>query len=242
MIIRYSQNRKDAIYILWDGSLDTWHAICGLKREQCTLHPDEPGIVYVRESKYVISIGDWAGLDPSHIVRGFSEKFTFGMREVHDLDAYTYFYNTYLGGSRVSANESSASDQTEVHILDGVRAHFKRNQRVYIAIGITAVVCGIVGYLAYKTKPVVVQTINGDIHAPVSAIGDAIQNVNFGLERRVHPGWITQCVETGERFASQNRAAEVFGGTASRMSEHLRGARDNFNGHHFIRVREFATP
>ena len=33
MIIRYSQNRKDAIYILWDGSLDTWHAICGLKRE-----------------------------------------------------------------------------------------------------------------------------------------------------------------------------------------------------------------
>ena len=108
MIIRYSQNRKDAIYILWNGSLDTWHAICGLKREQCTLHPDEPGIVYVRESKYVISIGDWAGLDPSHIVRGFSEKFTFGMREVHDLDAYTYFYNTYLGGSRVSANESSA--------------------------------------------------------------------------------------------------------------------------------------
>ena len=200
-----------------------------------------PGIVYVRESKYVISIGDWAGLDPSHIVRGFSEKFTFGMREVHDLDAYTYFYNTYLGGSRVSANESSASDQTEVHILDGVRAHFKRNQRVYIAIGITAVVCGIVGYLAYKTKPVVVQTINGDIHAPVSAIGDAIQNVNFGLERRVHPGWITQCVETGERFASQNRAAEVFGGTASRMSEHLRGARENFNGYHFIRVQEFVT-
>ena len=96
-------------------------------------------------------------------MRGFSEKFTFGMREVHDLDAYTYFYNTYLGGSRVSANESSASDQTEVHILDGVRAHFKRNQRVYIAIGMTAVVCGIVGYLAYKTKPVVVQTIIGDV-------------------------------------------------------------------------------
>ena len=69
----------------------------------------------------------------------------------------------------------------------------------------------------------------------------AIQNVNFGLERRVHPGWITQCVETGERFASQNRAAEVFGGTASRMSEHLRGARENFNGYHFIRVQEFVT-
>jgi predicted XRE-type DNA-binding protein len=52
---------------------------------------------------------------------------------------------------------------------------------------------------------------------------------------------ITQCVETGERFASQNRAAEVFGGTASRMSEHLRGARENFNGYHFIRVQEFVT-
>ncbi len=238
MIIRYSKHRPDVMFIFWDGSVDAWAAICKLPCEPSSVRVDHPGTVHTGDAIWNPRRGRWIGLDMSRKIRSYEEASVYGLTELQGPEATDYFYNVYLLGMERVERERVAPTS----LVKGVKRHFKRSQKIYTAIGITAVVCGIAGYLAYKMKPVVVQTINGDIHAPVSATGDVIQNTNFGLERRVHPGWITQCVETGEKFASQNRAAEVFGGTASRMSEHLRGARDNFNGHHFIRVREFATP
>ena len=56
------------------------------------------------------------------------------------------------------------------------------------------------------------------------------------LERRGHPGWIVRCIETGEVFASQNRAAEVTGINPGRLSEHLNGKTPHDQGYTFERV------
>lgn len=237
MIIRYSTSNPDKLLIFWDGSVEAWAAICKLKYERCELKPDRPDIVIVGDAIFTLDRGSWVGVDSNRTVRYYPDKFVYGLVELHGAVASDYFHNIYLNDDSHIGEEAVS----KASILEAVGEHFNRHKKVYLAIGITAAVCGTVGYLAYKMKPVVVQTINGDIHAPVSAMGDAIQNINFGLERRVHPGWITQCVETGEKFASQNRAAEVFGASSKAMSRHLNGLRESVNGYHFVRIQEFVT-
>ena len=74
-------------------------------------------------------------------------------------------------------------------------------------------------------------TAGRDNYAPVI-------NYSQVLVRRGHPGNVIQCDETKEVFASQNRAAEVFVVSPSRMSSHLKGDLDNVDGHHFTKLGE----
>lgn len=63
---------------------------------------------------------------------------------------------------------------------------------------------------------------------PLSTTQGSIIN----LIRRGHPGNVVEHLESGEQFASQARAAEVFGVSASRMSKHLRGLIEDIDGEH----------
>jgi hypothetical protein len=58
------------------------------------------------------------------------------------------------------------------------------------------------------------------------------------LERRGHPGNLTRCVETGEVFASQARAADLMGINRGNLVSHLNGRVPVVNGYTFERIGE----
>ena len=62
------------------------------------------------------------------------------------------------------------------------------------------------------------------------------------LARRGHPGNVIKCVETGEVFASQNRAAAAYGISAKALRNSLRGLKDTAGGYHFEFVGEMPAP
>ena len=127
---------------------------------------------------------------------------------------------------------------------DKLKKHFSDNKKLYFGIAIGAVVAG-TGIYIWKTKSAPKLPTFGD-GATAVTISDAahvdtvINNSGsiINLIRRGHPGNVVEHIESGEQFASQARAAEVFGVSASRMSKHLRGLLDDIDGEHFRILRE----
>lgn len=123
-----------------------------------------------------------------------------------------------------------------------LKCHFQKYQDVYILAGVILVSVG-AGILIGRS-------INA--RKMIKVVGDAATNmidsrietvlinptVNVHLERRGHPGYLVQCLETGEVFASQNRAANVFGLSPARISDHLNGRTPDLGGFHFQRLGE----
>ena len=62
------------------------------------------------------------------------------------------------------------------------------------------------------------------------------------LARRGHPGNVIKCVETGEVFVSQNRAAAAYGISAKALRNSLRGLKETAGGYHFEFVGEMPAP
>jgi hypothetical protein len=64
------------------------------------------------------------------------------------------------------------------------------------------------------------------------------QNVVTVIERdgRGHPGYLVQCVETGQIFPSQDAAARSVGAYPSILSSHLQGKHPDVYGFHFKRM------
>lgn len=69
---------------------------------------------------------------------------------------------------------------------------------------------------------------------------DNVINYNEILSRRGHPGNAVKCEETGEIFASQNRAAEANKISPSRLASHLAGNLENVGGLHFTKLGEMS--
>lgn len=74
-------------------------------------------------------------------------------------------------------------------------------------------------------------------YKPVASAPEVIQQ----LIRRGHPGNIIKCVETGEVFASQNRAADALGVSKTALGKHLKGFADSANGYHFELIGEMPS-
>jgi hypothetical protein len=124
--------------------------------------------------------------------------------------------------------------------FERIKAHFKRNQKVYVACGTTAVVVGVGVYIWKARNPVTIPrtgsvTVSDSATITSSIFNTGTMHVNVDLDMRGHPGYIVECVETGKYFASQSQAAKALGVTASRMSKHLNGFSDNVGGFHFVR-------
>ena len=123
-----------------------------------------------------------------------------------------------------------------------LKGHFKKHYRIYVLAG-TILISVSVGILVGKnvnTRKMIKIIGDGAVSLIDSQIDTAMisPTVNIHLERRGHPGYLVQCLETGEVFASQNRAADVFGLSASRISDHLNGRTSDLGGLHFQRLGE----
>ena len=118
---------------------------------------------------------------------------------------------------------------------DKIKKHFRDHKEAYITGGVCLVIGAAVTYLVVKghadaeldESVKILNRINGD-HNTIVTI----------LERRGHPGNMILCNETGEVFASQNRAAELLGLSATSLSRHLRGDNPHAGGFTFTNLGE----
>lgn len=120
--------------------------------------------------------------------------------------------------------------------LDKVKAHLKENRKVYIAAGVGIAVGVVATVVVLKVKgsgnaTTVVRQINYKSN-PVTNI------VTTNLARRGHPGNLIMCNETGEVFASQQRAADLLGLSAGNLSQHLKGNHEHVGGFTFTYLGE----
>ena len=61
-------------------------------------------------------------------------------------------------------------------------------------------------------------------------------NYTITSNRQGPPSWVVRCIETGEVFSSQNKAAEVLGISKQDLSKHLNKTMDTADGLHFERI------
>src|SRR5699024_11170397 len=116
-----------------------------------------------------------------------------------------------------------------------VKGHFKKHKVKYIVGGTCLVVGGAVGVYLGNKGIINIQLVNTGVVEQHLTIDKSI-NV---LTRRGHAGNIVRCVETGETFASQNRACDLLGLNRADLSNHLNGVKDEVKGLTFERVGSF---
>ena len=126
-----------------------------------------------------------------------------------------------------------------VEAKESVSNHFKRHKTLYLTGGVAIV--AVVGTTLYFKKIVIPREIDTHVSASIKNIvignHNTVHNTQYTkVIRRGHPGFVVRCVETGELFASQNRAADLLGLDRTALSKHLNGKTEHLNGLHFERV------
>ena len=116
-----------------------------------------------------------------------------------------------------------------------VKGHFKKHKVKYIVGGACLVVGGTVGVYLGNKGIINIQLVNT---GSVTQVQNIDKSVNV-LTRRGHAGNVVRCLETGEIFASQNRACDLLGLNRSDLSNHLNGAKDEVKGLHFEKIDSF---
>ena len=121
-------------------------------------------------------------------------------------------------------------------MLDEVKNHLVRNKTRYLVFGgavIGTAVGMTIGYFVFRNVDIQAQAkaqVIGLINFKSPAIATAI------VVPQGHPGYVVQCVETGEVFMSQNQAAQKLGVNPSVLSGHLNGKFESAGGKTFIRL------
>lgn len=114
-------------------------------------------------------------------------------------------------------------------VKDKIVTHVKDHKWIYIA-GAGSFVAGV---LVAPKQIVIVDALKG-----IQWRSPAANTVTAVLARRGHPGYIIQCNETGEVFASIQRAAEAMNISRPNLSAHLNGRLDQVSGHTFTKLGE----
>lgn len=122
--------------------------------------------------------------------------------------------------------------------VEGVKKHLKRNKKFYIGAVSGLAFGALTALVAVKFKtldPEDIIKIRNDVKgifykSPVT--------IEVQVVRRGHPGNIIRCDQTGEVFASQNRAAELLNISKRNLSKHLRGENESVSGFTFTNLGE----
>ena len=138
----------------------------------------------------------------------------------------------------VTAKAISDNAETVNDLYTKTRDHITENKNAYVA-GVSGLAAGLaIGGAIFH------QTGGSNIARQIviaGKTGNVTQNVTQVLVRRGHPGNIVRCIETGETFASQARAAAVNGIDPSIMSRHLKGTLATAKGLHFENLGDAAA-
>lgn len=118
--------------------------------------------------------------------------------------------------------------------MSKITDHVENHKVAYISAG-AGVVIGVAATLVL-TKTSAGNTAIQKVVA--FKTGDITQNVIQQLARRGHPGIVVKCNETGEVFASLNRAAEAMSIDRRTLGRHLQGLKDSVGGFTFEMLGE----
>lgn len=104
---------------------------------------------------------------------------------------------------------------------DKIKQHFKDHKELYIGLAIGVVTMALL--------------IKGDVIKNSTLINSPYKSkiIEINLERRGHPGNIVKCIQTGEMFASQRRAADLLELNPSEVSKQIRGLVPEAGGYTF---------
>ena len=119
--------------------------------------------------------------------------------------------------------------------IEKLKKHFSDNKKVYISIGVTAMVVGTGAYILYVKKPTQILQIN---HSTIAeggnvVLGDA-NTITTELIRRGHPGIKIKDLTTGVVYPSIRYAAKQTGLSRSNIMKCLSGAVSSVDGHTFV--------
>lgn len=118
--------------------------------------------------------------------------------------------------------------------IEKLKAHFRLRKDVYVT-AVIASTTGVAVTLLIVNREQIIQiadvlTINVKSPKTINQVAE--------LVRRGHPGNNVICNETGEAFASQNRAAELLNLSPSKLSRHLNGTMSHVDGYTFTKIGE----
>jgi hypothetical protein len=119
--------------------------------------------------------------------------------------------------------------------VDKIKTHFQENKKVYVAL-LAGVVVGAIAVIVVVRELgqiAIIDSYKIQILSPTT--NNIMQNM---MERRGHPGFVVRCVETGEKFSSQNHAASEMNLSGPNLSQHLNGMRNQVGGFTFERLGE----
>jgi len=103
--------------------------------------------------------------------------------------------------------------------IDEIKTHISENKKFYIGLGIGVLV-------GVAITPKVIQVMYKSPGSTQSVV------------RRMHPGNVIKCNETGEIFASERRAADLLGLSRTTLGQHLKGNQNAVNGLTFTKIGE----
>jgi hypothetical protein len=123
-----------------------------------------------------------------------------------------------------------------------IKIHWEKYKQTYITVGVGVVVGVVVGVGVYvltrqKTPNIKVDmSVGNDNHDPQQMVNLGTLNYTVEADRQGPPSWVVRCLETGEVFSSQSKAAEALNVSPNDISKTLNGLRDNAGGLHFERI------
>lgn len=118
--------------------------------------------------------------------------------------------------------------------LEKIKTHLQENKEIYVAAAVGAGLgaAAVAATLLLKKQVVIVDSFK------IQWKSNTTNHVVTTLVRRGHPGYLVRCLQTGEVFASQNRAAAAMGINRGDLSSHLNGKYASAGGYVFERLGE----
>ena len=119
-----------------------------------------------------------------------------------------------------------------------IKNNWKQYKLWYIG-GTLIVAAGVGGYiLNSRISSAILPTVNNsgsiDITNSQVALGDLVYKVE--ANRQGPPSWVVQCLETGDVYSSQNKAAEALKISSTNISKQLNNIKSDAEGYHFRRI------
>lgn len=121
--------------------------------------------------------------------------------------------------------------------IQKIKNHLQENKAVYITGGVCLAV-GAVGGVLLSQQVNVKQVVDAWNFKYKSPTTNNVTQLVVAPSRRMHPGYVIQCNETGETTSSIRRMADIMGLSRVQIQKHLTGDLENVAGFTFNNLGE----
>lgn len=124
------------------------------------------------------------------------------------------------------------------HRFEKVKQHIQENKTVYVTSGATFVIGGVAALVFIPRNIQIVDAMNLKLWSPTTS---NVTQIIVAPTRRMHPGYIVRCKETGEVAASIRRMASIKNVNLKDLNKHLHGLLPDVDNLHYEILGEAAA-